>query len=244
MQNSKNVFSLPISKQWLTYLAELLVVVFGVFLGFMANNYTSNLQEKDYINATIKQMYLSLENDISDAQVNLNGHNRGLNAIPYFFKIAKGEPVNVDSFEIYHHRLTRTFISVQNTSQFETIRSKGFNVIKNDSLRRQMIKLYDFEYEVLEKIEEKYQESQLFAYDYLPIINLLDKSLVFGNDLKLVKIQTPLNITQEERSQLILILKRMHTTRVFNIGIYRDAIKKMEELRAHIAKVYPFVLKK
>ncbi|MEZ4911731.1 MAG: hypothetical protein R2774_12830 [Saprospiraceae bacterium] len=227
----------------LKYFAELLVVVFGVFLGFMANDYAQKLNQQDYVNITIKGMYNNLALDISDAEINLKGHKDGLESINYFIKILKGEAVKLDSFNLHHHRFARSFISVQNTSQFETIRSKGFNVIKDDSLRKQMIKLYDFEYEVLEKIEEKYQESQIYANEYHPIISILGKSMVFDKNLQLIKIKNPLPISNDEKSYLILIFKRLHLTRNFNIKVYENAIKEMKALRTNIAKVYPFVLK-
>lgn len=56
----------------------------------------------------------------------------------------------MDSFELYlFFVLTRSFMSIQNSSPFEAIKAKGFDVITNDSLRKNMIKLNDFQYEVL-----------------------------------------------------------------------------------------------
>lgn len=228
----------------LKYLAELFVVVFGVYLGFMANNYSEELKQNAYIDATIKEMYYSLDHDIRDAELNKLGHERGIKAVKYFFKMLKGLDFNIDSFDIYHNTLTRSFVSIQNTSPFETIRSRGFNSISNDSLRRQMIKLYDFQYEVLEKIEEKYEESQLYANESHHINEILDNSLVFNEKGKLEKISIPLDISKEDRSRLILILKRIYNTRMFNISVYDEVIGDMKKLREHLAIVYPFVVKK
>lgn len=77
MQNS-NQNTAGLSSKILKYLAELLVVVFGVYLGFKANNYASELTQKDYVNATIKEMYHSLEQDIKDAELNMEGHRKGI----------------------------------------------------------------------------------------------------------------------------------------------------------------------
>jgi hypothetical protein len=158
--------------------------------------------------------------------------------------MVSGQNVTIDSFNIHHNTLTRNFVSIQNTSPFETIRSRGFNSISNDSLRRQMIKLYDFQYEVLEKIEEKYQESQLYANESHHINEILDNSLVFNENAKLEKINIPLDISKEDRSRLILILKRIYNTRMFNISVYDEVIGDMKKLREHLAIVYPFVVKK
>jgi len=220
------------------------VVIFGVYLGFMANNYSEELKQKAYVDTTIKEMYHSLGQDISDAEINKKGHQQGIDAVKYFFTIVSSKPSIIDSFRIHFYTLTRSFISIQNTSPFETIRAKGFNVIEDDSLRRQMIKLYDFQYEVLEKIEEKYQESQIYANESKHINEILDKSLVFDDELKLKRIIIPLDISNEERNRLIMILKRIYNTRMFNISVYNEVIEDMKKLREHLALEYPFVVEK
>lgn len=228
----------------LKYLAEFIVVVFGVYLGFKANNYASQVNQQAYVDSTIKEMYHSLEQDIKDAELNKNGHQQGVQSVDYFFRILRNQAFAIDSFNRHYQTLTRSFISIQNNSPFETLRAKGFNVIENDSLRRSIIKLYDFQYEILEKLEETYQESQLYANESNHINEILDGSLSFNDDLKLEKIATPLNISKEERSRLILTLKRIYNTRMFNISIYDEVIGDMRSLRADIAEVYPFVLQK
>lgn len=240
-----NLSPLPaIFKKVSKFFFEFIVVVFGVYLGFMANNYAEDRKQMEYVNTTIKEMYHSLEEDISDAELNKKGHQGGIKAAQYFFNLVRNQSVAYDSFGIYIQALTRNYVSVQNISPFETIRAKGFNVISNDSLRRQMIKLYDFQYEVLEKIEEKYQESQLYANESHHINEILDASLIFNDELKLQKIIIPLNVTEEEKSRLILILKRIYNTRMFNLMVYDDVISDMKQLRTHLAQVYPFVLEK
>jgi hypothetical protein len=228
----------------LKYLAELFVVVFGVYIGFKANNYAEELKQKDYVNATIKEMYYSLEEDIKDAELNRKGHISGINAVNYFINIVQNKTIDTDSFTYNLNMLTRNFVSIQNTSPFETIRSKGFNVIENDSLRRQMVKLYDFQFETLEKIEETYQESQLYANESHHINEILDNSLNFDDNLKIKSIDLPLKVSKEDKNRLILILKRIYNTRMFNSMVYDEIIGDMKKLRVNISEVYPFVLVK
>ena len=92
-----NILSLsPFFKKMSNYFFELLVVIFGVYLGFMANNYSEELKQRDYINATIKEMYVSLEHDIEDAVLNKSGHETGLKSVKYFGKVYRGEEVEID----------------------------------------------------------------------------------------------------------------------------------------------------
>jgi hypothetical protein len=244
MQNSKFEFN-SIGKHSLKYLAELLVVVIGVYIGFKANNYAEEQKQKEYVLATIKEMYKGLEEDAKDAEGNRNGHLKGQKAVNYFLKLANNNPVNKDSFEFYLMVvLTRNFVSIQNTSPFETIKSKGFNLITNDSLRQKMIKLYDFQYEFLEKLEEDYQETQFYSNESNHINEILAPSIVFNNEGKFMNLRNPLVLNEKDKNRLILILKRINFNRKFIASLYDGVITDIRNLRKQIEKEYPFVLEK
>jgi len=73
---------------------------------------------------------------------------------------------------------------------------------------------------------------------------ILDQSLYFGNTGQLEKIAAPLDITNAEKSRLILILKRLMYTRYFNISVYDDVITDMKHLRISLEHEYPFLKEK
>jgi len=241
MQNSKTY---TIFKKASKYFFELLVVIFGVYLGFAANTYSEEQKQKAYINATIREMYVSLEQDIKDASLNKRGHESGLQSVKYFGKVFRGEQVAIDSFEQHLINVTRSYVSIQNTASFETLKSNGLNLITNDSLRSKIIKLYDFQYDVLEKIEETYAESQLFTNFYPDLVAILDQSLYYDDKGLLTKISYPLEITNAEKSRLVLMLKRLRYTRQFNISIYDEVIGDMNLLRLSLEKEYPLLKQK
>jgi len=241
MQSSKLTGISSFFKNISKYFFELIVVIFGVYLGFMANNYSEDLKQREYINTTIKEMYVSLEQDIDDAILNKKGHETGLNSVKYFGKIFRGEEVIKDSFDRHLINLTRSYVSIQNTASFETLKSKGLNLITNDTLRSQIIKLYDFQFDVLQKIEETYAESQLFTNFYPDLMEILDQSLYFDNAGRLEKIAAPLDITNAEKSRLVLMLKRLTYTRNFNISVYDEVIGDMKDLRISLVNEYPFL---
>ncbi len=244
MQNSNTNWD-TIRSTGFKYIAELFVVVFGVYLGFMANNYAEDLQQKEYVNTTIREMYQGLSDDAKDADVNKRGHLGGQKAVEYFIKLSNNKVVSKDSFELLLvAALTRTFMSIHNNAPFETLKAKGLNLIENDSLRKNMIKLYDFQYEGLEKLEERYQDNQFYANEANHINEILSPSIVFDDEGKFVKLQKPLLLNNENRNRLILILKRIKFNRGFTIAYYDEVIKDIQNLRKQLEVEYPFVLEK
>lgn len=189
-------------------------------------------------------MYISLHQDINDAEGNCKGHENGIVSAKYIGRIVKNLTPDIDSFEMMLFSTTRNFVSVQNTASFETLKSKGLNLITNDTLRSKIIKLFDFQFDMLEKVEEKYEESQLFANYYPDLMDILDQSLYFDNSGQLEKISAPLDISNAEKSRLVLILKRLTYTRNFNISVYDEVIGDMKDLRISLENEYPFLKEK
>ncbi|MEQ9229329.1 MAG: hypothetical protein RIF46_01505 [Cyclobacteriaceae bacterium] len=63
----------------------------------------------------------------------------------------------------------RDFIYLPQISAFETLKSKGVDIISNDSLRVDLLRLYDFYYTGMVVIEGEFQPSQ-FIEDYRYIV--------------------------------------------------------------------------
>jgi len=241
MTQPENKTPKPFKNSLWKYLLELITVIFGVYIGFMANKYQETQKENRYTQTVIKEMYQSLASDISDATDNKNGHETGLKSVEYFLKIAKGEQVSPDTFGQYLIELTRSFLSIQHTAPFEALKSNGLNVITNDSLRSKIVHLYDFQYDILEKIEEQYPESNFMELYYHDLVGILDKGLILDETGKTTAIRTPLPITPEERVRLFLHLKRIRFARMFNLAVYDVVLAEMEALRTALKAEYDYL---
>lgn len=89
------------------------------------------------------------------------GHRQGVDAAVYVQKLLTNEPVQQDSLIYHYFNLLRSFVSVQNVSGYETLKSKGLEIIQNDTLRSKIISLYEYDFNVVRKLEEDYSELQL-----------------------------------------------------------------------------------
>ena len=54
------------------------------------------------------------------------------------------------------------YISIQNISGYETLKSNGLELIRDDSLRFEIITLYEYDYSILKKFEEEYENIMPF----------------------------------------------------------------------------------
>jgi hypothetical protein len=134
----------------------------------------------------------------------------------------------------YYRNLTRDFISIQNIAGYETLKSKGLELIKNDSLRLEIISLYEYDYNTLRKLEEEYFEMQ-FQENYFKEINEeLAPNFKFDSSGNITGIDLPLRIQENKRNKLLLYLWKIQSNRVFILQYYSQTEKTINKLRENI----------
>lgn len=127
----------------------------------------------------------------------------------------------------------RDFISIQNISGYETLKSKGLEIVQNDSLRLEIIALYENNYNSLRKLEEDYSELQ-FHDSYFKEFNE-----VFGTQFYHRRCgQDQRNKTAHQdwgkREKILLVyLWKMRTNRIIMLGGYQEIKNKGQPPKAH-----------
>lgn len=214
---------------------EFMSIFLAVISAFALNNWNDNRKAKTAETKILQEIFLGLNQDLLDIKDNQNGHVMGINAANYFRNMIAKKPVAVDSFIIYYFSLTRDYISVQNTSGFEVLKSKGFELIKNDSLRNKIISIYEYEYNILKKYEETYQEAQ-FHKNYFETINrILLPIMQFNSDKMLTGIQLPMQLSPIDEKIFLTYLLQIKNNRLFALNFYSQVIEKIELLKVELS---------
>ena len=217
-------------KPWKKYGFEFLSIFVAVISAFSLNNWNQNRNNAIAENKILDEIHQGLDKDIIDIESNMLGHKMGLNAIKYFKKIVLNEKVPQDSLKQYYITLTRDFICIQNTSGFETLKSRGLELIQNDTLRTKIISLYEYDYKSIEKIEEDYYENQ-FQENYFKDINqILSRNFIFDDKKNIIGISTPLKMDNNEEKLLLSMLWKIEFNRNFTLQMYKDTKDKIKLL--------------
>ena len=203
-------------------------------MAFALNKWNENRRDYQSENKTLMEIRNGLELDLQDLKLNMAGHEQGNEACRYFRRILENEEVSKDSMGIMHFMLFRDFISIQNKSGYESLKSKGLELIRNDSLRLQIISLYDFHYEMIEKLEETYSEMQ-FNENYAGNFHeKMAEFMVFDTYGRFVDIEQPVVLSRKVKNQLFSDLWRVENNRNYALHFYGVTEKKIRELIDHI----------
>ncbi|MCU0438888.1 MAG: hypothetical protein MUC49_13390 [Raineya sp.] len=213
---------------------EFLTIFIGVFSAFALDNWNNNRKDNNTELKILSEINNGLKQDIKDINGNMEGHKSGLLAANFFGELILNKRTNNDSLAYHYLNLLRTFISVQNVSGYETLKSKGLEIVKNNSLRTEILSLYENDYNTMRKLEENYSELQFFAHYRQNFDNVIAPNFIIDENGKLSGINTPLKLTEKERNILLLDLWRITYNRNFVLMNYMDVKNKIMKLQKNI----------
>lgn len=216
------------------YSIEFLSIFIAVISAFALNNWNENRKSKKAEDKILSEIYFGLQKDLKDIDENIDGHEMGNKAVLYFREIIAHKPVTKDLLLSNYLTLTRDFISIQNTSGYETLKSRGLEIIGNDSLRSKIISLYEYDYNTLRKMEEEYFEMQ-FQKNYFKEINqIVAKGFLFDDDKNISGFDFELEMSEDEEKIFLTYLWKIQTNRNFILQYYLQTRNKVGELMNEI----------
>ncbi len=206
----------------------------GVFLAFSLSNWNDEQRLHKSEMTALKEIEHELTADIADLESNIGGHELGVTACKFFKKQLYGDTRGSDSIGFYLNHLLREFIALQHSAAYESLKSRGLEIIKDDSLRLQIVNVYDFQYEIIQKLEEKYEPHEFFKLYYHPITNVLAPLLQI--DAKGTwTLQKPISsIPEPDRTRFRMWLGRLQTDRKFLVYEYSAVLEELKNLKAAI----------
>ncbi len=219
---------------WKKLGSEFLSIFIAVTMAFSLNNWNENRRDNKAASKILAEISHGLEKDIEDVRVNQGGHKDGILACNFWRDVLQDNEVNSDSLIQYYFNLTRDYISVQNISGYESLKSKGLELIKDDSLRFEIITLYEYDYSILKKFEEEYTEMQYQENYFKEINNKLAPNLKFNENGNIIGIKLPLRLNEVEKNILLSYLWKIEVNRNFLIKFYSVTEKKQMQLRKKI----------
>lgn len=216
---------------WKKYGIEFLSIFIAVISAFALNNWNDSRKSNIAEEKILTEIYDGLKKDLIDITENVNGHKQGVKAVIYFRNLIAKKKVDHDSLPQYYFTLTRNFFLLQNTSGYETLKSRGLEIIGDDALRSSIISMYEYDYNILKKLEEEYSEMQFHEHYFKEINQILTRSFIFDKDKKnIIDIETPLKISKNEEKKLLTYLWKIQMNRKFTLQCYEQTKEKIEKI--------------
>ena len=220
--------------KWKKYTFEFLSIFIAVISAFWLNNWNDNRASRLSEEKILTEIKNGIELDIKDFSGNKEGYNQSLKANTLFKDLIQGKTVNQDSIQYHYIALFRDFVPIINQSGYESLKASGLKIVQNDSLRFEIITLYDFYYGILDKIEYEIDEMKSYVNYYKPINAVLHPYMDFDDQGNFKGFQQPLTIPEAQQKELLSYLWRLETNKRYKLARYSLIEEKMIQLKSHI----------
>ncbi len=149
-----------VSKYMLYAIGEIVLVVIGILIALSINTWNENRKNANQELKLLQSFKIGLEKDLSDIDSNINGHTKGLNSAKMILNLLESSQTYNDTLAKHFSNVMEPSRFVNSTSAFETLKSKGINLITNENLRNQLINVYDAQYTFFQNGEDSFMEEQ------------------------------------------------------------------------------------
>lgn len=135
-------------KKYLAYsLGELLLIVIGILIALQINNWNENRQNRLKEARILHELDKNLQSNLKILENEIATHNETVRQIEVIIDYLDEERPLSDSLGHMLDRARWIDNLELTTSAFESLKSVGFDLIRSDTLRIEIINLFDEEYE-------------------------------------------------------------------------------------------------
>lgn len=151
-------------------LGEIILVVIGILIALQLNNWNIDNQRSREEIELLTEMKFNLENDLKDCIWNINKNQELLNSNLAVLNQLEGTIPFHDSLRSHYGNLLGTTTQRRNMSAYDHLKSNGMNLIRNNSLRQNITKVYSERYYYIETKELEY-DNQFQINQVIPQLN-------------------------------------------------------------------------
>ena len=141
-------------------IGEIVLVVIGILVALSINNWNNNRIERQTETNILKEILVNLDKDINNLQSKMKLNDKWRKRNKMILTHLEEKTPLTDSLKYDYARLFGRGTFQPITVGYENLKSKGSDIIQNDSLRIAISELYDFKY---------FYFTEDLRSDYMPI---------------------------------------------------------------------------
>jgi hypothetical protein len=159
----QNLLSEGKTGKYLKYaIGEIILVVIGILIALQINNWNINNQQEKLETKYLKEIRNNLKSDLPDINFNIEFNESRLRSNEIVLQYLNREIDYSDSLKFHFGNLIFTTRTLPNISAYESLKSRGLEIITNDTLRQNITSLYSFLYHNVIDFEK--QDDNSFQY--------------------------------------------------------------------------------
>lgn len=143
---------------WKYALGEISLIFIGITMAIWFNNWNESQKSRKIEIRSLQEVSNAVSKDLQDIEENIFGFTQRVHLYDLLMNhMDKDLPLS-DELEKKLPFFMGTSIFFSNSGPYETLKSRGMEIITNDSIRLEISLYYDFEYEKIQSSEKEHYE--------------------------------------------------------------------------------------
>ena len=144
------------SKYLLYAIGEIVLVVIGILIALQINNWNERKNRVHLEKSLLKEIKENLQVDLGDLRFNIKYDSTNRAATTLVLQQLENKIPYTDSLATYYGKMGSNSLLLENTAAYENLKTLGFDLISNKTLRNKISHLYSARYEYLDEISQIY----------------------------------------------------------------------------------------
>ncbi len=207
---------------------EIFMVMVGVMLALWVHNWNDDRKDGIKERKLLREMHRNLSKDLSDCRYNIGANERYLRANQAVLRQLTERTPFHDSLRVHYGNIFGNTTLVANTAAYDNLKSIGFNLVRNDSLRGLITTLYSERYDYIHDVEMD-TDTKIQLEQIMPMVHariMVDTMWVSGRPLDEQALMDDTPFKGMLRTNIFL--------RQWMIGQYKAVEKRILALQAMI----------
>jgi hypothetical protein len=221
-----------VSKYILYALGEILLVVIGILIALQVNNWNEDRKDRFREQKILESIYDDINTDKKNIRSMMENERRNIGLNHQLISILKDPSSEYEnSMDSLFGQINRYSVFYPQRIGYESLKSAGLDILKNDNLKAAIVDLYDYQYgliaETLDLKKQLYISSNTIFLQYL-------ETDVEIEDLK-ANLKRPHNFEALKNEEIFFNhLTNIYYERVNYLGFAESTVEKIENVLMNI----------
>lgn len=208
-------------------IGEIMLVVIGILIALQINNWNTQENTARTEIEILKMMKKNLNSDLRDMTGNLRFYKTRRNAAKEVFSSFNNPEYDNDSISFFYANLGLHPYFIETTSAYENLKTIGFEIVKDDSLKENIMYVYEKRYQWIENLESAHTVFHSTKLEPLIIENFISGQIA--------KSATPVNLAKlKTNHQFIETIKYSYGWNNFMVARYQEIMRDVVALKQQI----------
>jgi len=195
-------------------IGEIILVVIGILIALSINNWNNQRIERKLESSILQEIISNLDFDLEHIEEQIRWDERHGKHNQIIYEHLRDKTPITDSLKYSYAYLYGYGNFLPMTVVFENLKSEGVNIIKNEDLRREISKLYNYYYsEATTQLKETIVYAQERHYNEISEHLIIEKPYTSAKPIDLIALQ---NDIQFQESLKFYAFTRRYSQGIFN----------------------------